>query len=71
MYTCNIHVSIQCPAILSEIPFDIERAELAIEDGVGLLLMELFGGTILVNDVTIKCSESEHDRDDDLPRNPD
>ena len=71
MYTCNIHVSIQFPAMLSEIPFDVERAELAIEDGVSLLLMELFGGTIFVNDVTIKYSDSEHDRDDDFSRNPD
>ncbi len=55
MYACNIQISFQCPDMLSEAPLhDVESTELAIEDGVSGLLMELFGGTIIVNDVTVK-----------------
>jgi hypothetical protein len=43
---------------------DVESTELAIEDGVSGLLMELFGGTIIVNDVTVKYSLSEEERDE-------
>lgn len=49
----------------SEAPLhDVENTELAIEDGVSGLLMELFGGTIIVNDVTVKYSLSEQERDE-------
>ncbi len=69
MYTCNIQISFQCPDMFSEVPpNDVESTELAVEDGLSQLLMELFGGTILVDDVTVKYSEIEHEHDDDLPR---
>ncbi len=62
MYSCNIQISFQCPDTLSEAPLhDVESTELAIEDGVSGLLIELFGGTIIVNDVTVKYSMSEQE----------
>ncbi len=65
MYTCNIQISFQCPAMLSEaLLHDVEGTELAIEDGVSGLLMELFGGTIIVNDVTVKFILSEEECDE-------
>ncbi len=57
MYACNIQISFQCPDMPSEAPLhDVESTELAIEDGMSGLLMELFGGTIIVNDVIVKYS---------------
>jgi hypothetical protein len=65
MYTCNIQISFQCPDMFSEVPLnDVESTELAVEDGISSLLMELFGGMIIVNDVTIKYFLSEEVRDE-------
>jgi hypothetical protein len=65
MYICNIQISFQCPDMPSEaLLHDVESTELAIEDGISGLLMELFGGTIIVNDVTVKYSLSEEERDE-------
>lgn len=64
MYICNIQISFQCPDMPSEaLLHDVESTELAIEDGISSLLMELFGGTIIVNDVTVMYSLSEEERD--------
>jgi hypothetical protein len=55
--------------MFSEVPSnDIESTELAVEEGISQLLMELFGGTIFVEEVTVKYWEIEDGRDDDLPR---
>jgi hypothetical protein len=65
MYACNIQISFQYSDMPSEAPLhDVESTELAIEDGVSGLLMELFGGTIIVNDVTVKYSLSEEECDE-------
>ena len=69
MYTLKIRISIQCPDRLTEMPVnDLERAELAVEDSVSLLLMELFGGTSLVDDVTVQHANSEHECGNHFPR---
>jgi hypothetical protein len=68
MYTLKIRVSIQCPDRLTEMPVnDLEHAELAVEDSVSLLLMELFGGTILVDDVTVQYASSEYECGNHFP----
>ncbi len=68
MYTLKIRISIQCPGRLTEMPInDLERTELAVEDSVSLLLMELFGGTILVDDVTVQYANSEYECDNHFP----
>ena len=65
MYSCKIQISIQCPDMPSEAPLqDVESTELAIEDGMSGLLMELFGGTIIVNDVTVQYSLPEEKCDE-------
>ncbi len=62
MYAYNIQISFQCPDMPSEAPLhDVESTELALEDGMSGLLIELFGGTIIVNDVTVKYSLSEQE----------
>lgn len=68
MYTLKIRISIQCPDRLTEMPVnDLERAELVVEDSVSLLLMELFGGTILVDDVTVQHANSEYECGNHFP----
>ena len=68
MYTLKIRVSIQCPDRLTEMPVnDLEHAELAVEDSVSLLLMELFGGTILVDDVTVQYANSDYECGNHFP----
>lgn len=68
MYTLKIRISIQCPEKLTEMPVnDLERAELAVEDSVSLLLMELFGGTILVDNVTVQHANSEYECGNHFP----
>jgi hypothetical protein len=68
MYTLKIRISIQCPERLTEMPVnDLEHAELAVEDSVSLLLMELFGGTILVDDVTVQYASSEYECGNHFP----
>ncbi len=68
MYTLKIRISIQCPERLTEMPVnDLEHAELAVEDSVSLLLMELFGGTILVDDVTVQYANSDYECGNHFP----
>ena len=68
MYTLKIRISIQCPDRFTEMPVnDLEHAELAVEDSVSLLLMELFGGTILVDDVTVQYANSEYECGNHFP----
>jgi hypothetical protein len=68
MYTLKMRISIQCPDRLTEMPVnDLEHAELAVEDSVSLLLMELFGGTILVDDVTVQYASSEYECGNHFP----
>ncbi len=68
MYTLKIRVSIQCPDRLTEMPVnDLEHTELAVEDSISLLLMELFGGTILVDDVTVQYANSDYECGNHFP----
>ena len=68
MYTLKIRVSIQCPEKLTEMPVnDLEHTELAVEDSISLLLMELFGGTILVDNVTVQYANSEYECGNHFP----
>jgi hypothetical protein len=55
MYTyCTIQISIRYPAMYTEIlPTEKESTEVAIEGTVSPILMELFGGSIIVDDVHI------------------
>jgi len=46
---------------------DLEHTELAVEDSVSLLLMELFGGTILVDDVTVQYANSDYECGNHFP----
>jgi hypothetical protein len=56
--TCVIHIAIQYPEGYTEmVPDDLESTEVAIEAGVSEKLAELFGGEILVDDVTIEDSQ--------------
>jgi hypothetical protein len=54
---CEISIRIQYPTLFTEVLFlDVASTEAAIEGGVSTLLMELFGGPILVDDVTVLIS---------------
>lgn len=56
--TCVIHIAIQYPEGYTEmVSDDLESTEVAIEVGVSEKLAELFGGEILVDDVTIEDSQ--------------
>jgi len=59
MFTkCTIHISFQYPVMFSEVlDNDIESTEVAIEAGISSLLMELFGGAILVDNVTLQYTQ--------------
>ena len=53
--TCTITITIQYLAPSSEVlPNDLSSTEMAIEDGVHTILMELFGGEIIVEDVIVQ-----------------
>ena len=53
--SCVIHIAIQYPALFAEVlAGDIESTEIAIEGGVSPMLAELFGGEILVDEVTVR-----------------
>jgi hypothetical protein len=58
--TCTISITIQYLASSSEVLLDDQDStELAIEVGISPILMELFGGIILVDDVTLQEKESQ------------
>ena len=62
---CEISIRIQYSTLFTEVLFlDVASTEAAIEGGVSTLLMELFGGPILVDDVTVQLSQP-HFPDDD------
>ena len=53
--TCTITITIQYLAPSSEVlPNDLRSTEMAIEDGMHTILMELFGGEIIVEDVIVQ-----------------
>ncbi len=65
MYT--IRIIVHCPDEHAEVlPGSLEDAAYAIEESIGLLLLELFG-TVLVDKVSVTYSPSEDVRDDILP----
>ena len=68
MFTkCTIHITVQYPTMFTEVlACDIESTELAIEGAVSPLLMELFGGAIIVENVTVEESQSNYQCDDEL-----
>ena len=53
--SCVIHIAIQYPALFAEVlAGDIESTEIAIEGVISPVLVELFGGEILVDEVTVR-----------------
>ena len=53
--SCVIQIAIQYLALFAEVlAGDIESTEIAIEGGVSPMLAELFGGEILVDEVTVR-----------------
>ena len=62
---CEISIRIQYPTFFTEVLFlDVASTEAAIEGGVSTLLMELFGGPILVDDVTVLISQPDLSEDE-------
>jgi hypothetical protein len=68
MFTkCTIHISIQYPAVFTEVlSGDLESTEVALEGCISLPLMELFGGTIIVDNVTVEQSPSNFKCEDEF-----
>jgi len=68
MFTkCTIHITVQYPTMFTEVlACDIEGTELAIEGAVSPLLMELFGGEIIVEHVIVQESQSNYQCDDEI-----
>ena len=63
--SCVVHITFQYPEEHTEVlPGDPESTEVAIEAGVSQKLAELFGGEILVDDVTL-----ENIREESSPNN--
>jgi hypothetical protein len=57
---CVVHITFQYPEEYTEVlPDDPESTEVAIEAGVSIKLAELFGGEILVDDVTLENIREE------------
>jgi hypothetical protein len=62
---CEICIRIQYPTLFTEVLFlDVASTEAAIEGSISTLLMELFGGPILVDDVTVQLSQPNPPDDD-------
>ena len=68
MFTkCTIHISIQYPAAFTEVlAGDLQSTEVALEGYISLPLMELFGGTIIVDNVTVEQSQSNFKCEDEF-----
>ena len=68
MFTkCTIHITVQYPTMFTEVlACDTESTELAIEGAVSPLLMELFGGEIIVDHVIVQESQSNNQCDDEV-----
>lgn len=57
---CEISIRIQYPTFFTEVLFlDVASTEAAIEGSVSPLLVELFGGPILVDDVSVLISQPD------------
>jgi hypothetical protein len=64
---CTIHITIQYPETQAEIHADEETdVEIAIEDRVMPLLIELFGAPIYVDDVAVEFAVPGKQYDDEF-----
>lgn len=62
---CEISIRIQYLTLFTEVLFlDVASTEAAIEGSISPLLVELFGGPILVDDVTVQLSQPNPPDDD-------
>lgn len=62
MHTYTISITVQCPEKHSEtLPDDMLATELALEDRVSQVLLELFGDPLLVDDVTVTRGAEDED----------
>ena len=62
---CRISIRIQYPTLFTDVlSLDVASTEAAIEGSVSPLLVELFGGPILVDDVTVQLSQPHLPEDD-------
>jgi len=68
MFTkCTIHITVQYPTMFTEVlACDVEGTELAIEGAVSPLLMELFGGAIIVENVVVQEFQSNYQYDEPI-----
>jgi hypothetical protein len=63
---CTIEISFEAPERYSEASFDdVTTTEVMLEGGVSPLLMELFGGTILMENVTIRYTPLHEEKHKD------
>ena len=64
---CTIHITVQYPAMFTEVlSNNTESTELAIEGAVSPLLMELFGGEIIVENVIVEESQLNSQSDEPI-----
>lgn len=64
---CTIHITVQYPTMFTEVlSSNTESTELAIEGAVSPLLMELFGGEIIVENVIVEESQSNYQCDETI-----
>jgi len=55
---CTIHISISYRAVFTEVlPHNVESTEVAIENGIHQLLIELFGEDVLVENVVVQHTQ--------------
>jgi hypothetical protein len=61
---CIIQIDMQYPELFTEIVLDDTiSTEVALESELGPLLAELFGGTVLIDDVKV-CYPTSHTEED-------
>ncbi len=59
----SIHITFQFSEEYAEVlPGDVESTEVALEQAISQLLLELFGEPIFVGDVTVKYSSLQQTR---------
>jgi hypothetical protein len=64
---CTIHITVQYQTMFTEVlSSNTESTELAIEGAVIPLLMELFGGEIIVENVIVEASQLNSQRDEPI-----
>lgn len=62
MHTYTISITVQCPEKHSEtLSDDMLATELALEDRVSQVLLELFGDPLLIDDVTVTPAAEDED----------